>query len=357
MLWLLITIYGWIALTALSNLLLMRRPRERRTRDQGPEIAVLIPARDEERNLRRLLPQLLGPNPGLRVYVYDDDSNDGTAHVAQELGATTIRGGKLPEGWSGKNWACHRLGQVAAEDTDAEWLLFLDADVTAAFDLIPALRGMANRLRPRVGVLTGFPTILPGKGIEPIFLAWVGWALLCSSPFGFQARTGVGHSRFTNGQIHLWRSRTYTELWPNERVKGAMLEDVLIGRLLSRHKIGLEVANLSSILSVRMYETWRETLDGMSKNSYEIAGNTLGSAVVALWFVFLGWGWLFAGHAWWIAAGLLALSGVFVALAVRASVLLGIVMPVVLTIASYTVLRSISWHRKGVVRWKGRTYS
>jgi len=31
-------------------------------------------------------------------------------------------------------------------------------------------------------------------------------------------------------------------------------------------------------------------------------------------------------------------------------------MPAILTIGSYTVLRSVSWRKKGIVSWKGRTY-
>jgi hypothetical protein len=356
MIWLLCLVYGMLALVAASNLLLLRRAKDRRTPEEGPEIAVLIPARDEETNLLRLIPQLLAPNPGLKVYVYDDDSADGTAKVAAAAGAIVLKGGPLPSGWTGKNNACHRLGQAAAEDSDAAWILFLDADVTPAPDFIPALRATAATVRPGVGVFTAFPTLTPGEGPEPLFLAWVGWVLLSTNPFGLSARTGLGHSQFTNGQMTLWRSEVYTRLWPNERLKHAVLEDVRIGRMLKDEHVGLEVASMAGQFSVRMYENWHQALDGMSKNAYEITGTTTGSVAVALLFLLLGWAWLAAGTMWWAPLGLLTLSGVFAALTVRASWLGAIFMPVVLSIGAFAVLRSMVWHRRGAVKWKGRTY-
>ncbi|MHB8636594.1 MAG: glycosyltransferase family 2 protein [Fimbriimonadaceae bacterium] len=355
MTWLLCIVYGVLALIAAGNWLLMRRPKPPHSSEQ-PAIAVLIPARDEELNLARLIAQLKTPNPTLQIFVYDDESTDRTAEVAVAHGVNLIRGEPLPEGWTGKNRACHVLAEHADATSGAEWFLFLDADVRPTPDFIPALRGMLTTLRPGVKVLTGFPQILPGRGVEPLFLGWVGWVLLATNPFGLAARTGLGHSQFTNGQATLWRREVYTELWPNRQVRSAILEDVLIGRLLKRRKIGLEVANFASVMQVRMYETWRQTLDGMSKNSYEITGNIWGSVAVALLLFLLAWGWL-AVPMWWAPLLLLGLSGLFPAFTCRANPAALFVMPIVLTLGGITVLRSIYWRKKHKVTWKGRTYS
>lgn len=355
--WLLCAVYGVLALIAASNWLFLRRPRLRLGASEGPTVVVLIPARNEEENLARLLPTLLGQDHDRpRVYVFDDESSDRTAEVAAASGAIVLRGGPLPDGWTGKNRACDGLAQAVMEDCDAEWLLFLDADVRPAPDFIPALRGMLATLRPHVKVLTGFPRILPGRGIEPLFIGWVGWALLATNPFGLTARTGLGHSQFTNGQATLWRRDVYADLWPNRRVRSAVLEDVLLGRLLHGEGIGLEVADFSSVMSVRMYETWRETLDGMSKNAYEITGTAWGSMATALLFLLLAWAWL-ASPAWWAPFSLLGLSYLFPALTCRSTPLAALVAPIMLTIGAFTVLRSLHWRKRGTVTWKGRTYA
>lgn len=347
-----IAFYGLFALIAFLNLILMRRPGRRR---EGDEFCILIPARNEEANLRQLLPLLTGQNGQKpKIYVFDDESTDTTGQVAEELGATVIRPREpLPKGWTGKNRACHELAKAAAEDSNARWYLFLDADTRPALDFLDGMRDLATQVGGRCRVLTGFGKMDPGRGIEPLFLAWVGWVLLATNPFGIVSRTRMGHNRFTNGQIHAWRSDVYVHLWPNEQVKGRIMEDVMMGRLLAREKVKVETANLSEILRVRMYETWRETLDGMSKNSFEIANNVPGSILVALLFALAAVGWLVTP--WTLA--LFVFSGLCVGLTVRAAIWPAFLMPLVCLIASFTVLRSTYWRVTGKTTWKGRTYS
>lgn len=88
-------------------------------------ISIVIPARNEERNLPRLLEsaqQLDGPPS--EIVVIDDDSTDATASIASQYGARVIPSLPLPEGWTGKTWACTQ----GAEAARSPWLLYLDAD-------------------------------------------------------------------------------------------------------------------------------------------------------------------------------------------------------------------------------------
>lgn len=348
--------YGLLAFVATLNLILMRRPGYL---EEGDGLCFLIPARNEEKNLRELILALKSQDgPISKIYVFDDESEDGTAQVARELGAVLLQPREtLPKGWTGKNRACHELGKAAAEDSDAKWFVFLDADARPNPRFAGTLRELGKRVSPRIGVLTGFPTIRPGRGLEPLFLAWVGWILLSTNPFGLVCRTRMGHNRFTNGQIHAWRAEVYTRLWPNEQVKSHILEDVMMGRLCAREGVGVEVANLSATLTVRMYETWRQALDGMSKNSFEITGSYVGSICLALFLAFCGFGWLLAGGAWVWALGLLVWSGLMVAATCRSAVWPVLLMPVVCLIGAFAVLRSAWWKRTGRTNWKGRTYA
>jgi hypothetical protein len=351
--WLIVAFYGFFAFIALLNLILMRTPG-RSTNLEKP--LILIPARDEAKNLSELLPILTAQIDSSQIIVFDDESTDGTAQVVTSLGANVIAPREsLPPGWTGKNRACYELAKAAAH-TPAAWWLFLDADVRPEPDFIGAIQSLCETVRPEVGMITGFPTILPGKGIEPLFLAWVGWVLLTTNPYGLTSRSGIGHSRFKNGQVHCWRREVYLKLQPNERVRGKIMEDVMIGRLLARERIAVEVANLSSVLKVRMYQHWRETFDGMSKNSFEITENDFGAIGIAIFFLFAGWGWLLAGKLAGLAFGLFFASGVFVCLIARACwwpLLLG---PLVPTIGAVTMIRSMIWHKRGLVKWKGRVY-
>ncbi|MBX3119821.1 MAG: glycosyltransferase family 2 protein [Fimbriimonadaceae bacterium] len=349
--WALAVVYAYLLGIAATNRLLMRKPGQSPTIE--PRFSVLIPARNEEANLRRLLPRLI--EQGVSVYVFDDESEDETARVARELGAKVIQPREpLPEGWTGKNRACHELAKVAAEDSPFEWFLFLDADTLPLPSFTSHLNWLIENLGGRAKMISGFPTMLPGAGIEPLYLSWVPWVLLAMSPFGLVSRSGIGHAKFTNGQFGLWHSPTYFEVNPNERLRDKVLEDVLIGRLMAKEGRRVEIVDLSQTLQVEMYETYREALDGMSKNTYQITGSTVGTVWLAFCFLAVGWGWLFTPLPWlYFLIGMLVASKFITDSIVRGPWWLFPFIPITCTLAAYTCLRSLMWHKKGVTTWKG----
>ena len=91
------------------------------------KISIIVPARDEEHNISKLLTSIRSQSSQpLEILVIDDQSIDQTAAVARELGATVIPGKEMPAGWKGKTWAC----QQGADAAVGEWYLYLDADIT-----------------------------------------------------------------------------------------------------------------------------------------------------------------------------------------------------------------------------------
>ena len=194
--------------------------------------------------------------------------------------------------------------------------------------------------------------MLPGKGLEPLYLGWVPWILLASNTFGLVSLTGKGHNRFANGQFLLFRANAYWELDPHAEVRSAVLEDVKIGRYLAAKHVKVETGLVGSILSVRMYRDVREAIDGMTKNSYEVTGSTAGSIGLALFLLALAWGWVFAP--WTIC---LLWAGKFTTdRAVRQPWWTWPFAPITATLAAVTFVRSTVWHRRGEVVWKGRVY-
>jgi glucosyl-3-phosphoglycerate synthase len=96
------------------------------SRKAGRRLAVCIPARDEERTVGpvvRTVRQVQAWGLVDDLIVVDDHSSDATASRAMSAGATVVTSRAGP----GKGQALAR----AVEATDAEVLLFLDADVTS----------------------------------------------------------------------------------------------------------------------------------------------------------------------------------------------------------------------------------
>ena len=140
-------------LLALWNLALYRAPEPA---TDCPRISVLIPARNEERNIAAAVHAVLdSEGVALEVIVLDDASTDRTPEILAGIRDPRLRVERappLPPGWSGKQHACAALGALARH----ELLVFVDADVRLAPDALSRMAGVMNR-RPELGMASGFP--------------------------------------------------------------------------------------------------------------------------------------------------------------------------------------------------------
>jgi len=143
--WLLACVPGaiiWIVI-----LLLPWRPWSTRERLEGggnspppdtSDLTVLIPARNEARQIGRTLAAIRGQAPDVAVLMVDDRSDDGSSEAARAAGLANLRiieGLPMPDGWTGKLWA---LDQGLAEVETPQTLL-LDADIELGPGIISAL--------------------------------------------------------------------------------------------------------------------------------------------------------------------------------------------------------------------------
>ena len=103
------------------------------------KIAILIPARNEEHNIKNLLSDLSEQSllNDYSVSVLDDNSTDSTAEVVRSFAnqydkIEILEGKPLPSEWLGKNYACHQLA-VAKSDTRFSFLKSLPVTVKTLF--------------------------------------------------------------------------------------------------------------------------------------------------------------------------------------------------------------------------------
>lgn len=344
---LVLAIYILLLTVAVLNLLLV--PRIGGKSSEIHEVAFLIPARNEADKIGGLVKAIT--SQGGKVYVYDDSSEDETAQEASTNGATVLKGSGLPEGWTGKNNACYQLAKAVAEDFSGKWIVFIDADLTFKPGAVQHVAHALASLKPNIPVWTAFPRLRYANPIEAIYTCWVPFTLLALNPF-FLNRLGV-NNRFTNGQITAWRADAYWEINPHEQVKGEVLEDVLIGRLLARSGKRVAVAAATNSIEVHMYSSLAEAYRGMLKNSGQIAG--YGSIPFALFLLIIALGWTVLGASWYIGAALIVATMAATVLAARGPMWLPLFAPITVLCAGVTIIASVIARKRGV-SWKGRVY-
>ncbi|KHF30411.1 4,4'-diaponeurosporenoate glycosyltransferase [Anoxybacillus sp. BCO1] len=159
--------------TVVNSLFLVPLPKRSVFTDR-PLVSVLVPLRNEERNVKRLVRSLkqLTYEP-IEFLLLDDQSTDRTYEfLLQETKGddrfTLLQGKALPDGWAGKVHACHQLAQQA----NGAYLFFIDADVELKPTVIEALLTVATTYHAKL--VTGFPSFHPkslplvGKWLVPL---------------------------------------------------------------------------------------------------------------------------------------------------------------------------------------------
>lgn len=264
-----------------------------------PPVSVLLPVRNEARNITQCLQSLSSQSyPTIEIVVLDDNSTDATAHLASEAAAADPRirlvaGAPLPDGWSGKNWACHQLAQQARYD----YLLFTDADVRWQRGALHAV--MAEMERTSADLLSVWPTQITVSLAERIVVPLMSMALLAYLPVTFAHQSPYPTAAAANGQCMLFRRKCYHAIGGHASIAPLVLDDVTLARAVKRAGCRLRLVDANFMLTCRMYQGWKETINGYAKNIR--AGHANSSPLLLLstlvhWVIFLlPWIWLFLG--------------------------------------------------------------
>lgn len=346
---LLAVLHGGFLLIIGANLLYLRRSRRVSPQEAIPSVSILIPARNEAENLRRLLPSLVSQSyPELEILVYDDGSDDATWNVIQEYqdqGVRGYRGNGPPAGWMGKVHALYRL----TRETRHELYLFLDAD--AELQHTEALRSLVDQYEalPPGSVLTGLP-LLRGGGrllvsmVPNTILGGLPWPLVRHLP---QASLGA-----LNGQCWMLDAERYHAHEPHSQVRGEVLEDVEIGRYLKRLGISPVLCDVQRDVTVYMYTDIADAWQGFRKNAYLLAGGTPLS-FLPLYVFFLGTFTLSPLVSPWLLVSLYVIKASTDRYC-RFPLWITLLTPLSYLLSSILQFDSAIQHWTGRVAWKGR---
>jgi cellulose synthase/poly-beta-1,6-N-acetylglucosamine synthase-like glycosyltransferase len=263
------------------NLRAVRRPPVRRWRADAPLISVLVPARDEAASIGACVSALLDQDyPNLEIIVLDDESTDGTAELARgDPRVHVVAGAPWPDGWTGKNWACHQLAAHARGDV----LCFVDADTFLSPD---ALSRAAGELHDdHLGLVSMLLRTDTGTVAEVVLMPMVNHALLALLPAALMERPSHPDLAVALGPFMMVRREAYAAAGGHAASPEHIVDDVQLARAVkaSGHRVGLR--NGSTLVRTRWYEGFHEIWDGFSKNAYGGLAYRPGIALAALLIV------------------------------------------------------------------------
>jgi len=249
-----------------------------------PKVSVLIPARNEERNIGKLLAALQQQDyPELEVIVCNDHSTDQTEEILNGFAGEESRfhwfmGEKLPADWLGKNFACHQLAQKAS----GEILLFLDADVELNPDAIR--KAVAFFQQKKLALLSVFPQQKMQSLGEWTTVPVMNWILQSLLPMILVQKTRFASLSAANGQFMLFDAKEYQKFRWHERVKNENVEDIRIARLVKTSGLKMAVLLGNRDVYCRMYDQLDEAVAGFSRNIHEYFGGSR-AAMFLFWFI------------------------------------------------------------------------
>lgn len=242
-----------------------------------PFVSVLVPARNEERNILNLLNSISNQNyPNYELIILDDNSTDNTAKIVSEFIANNshiniqlIIGRELPSGWIGKNWACFQLSESANGDI----LIYTDADNTHSKDAIITSVNAINR--NNVDFLSAFPEQILVTFWEKVITPFIDLVFNSLLPLIL-----VKNSKFTslsaaNGQWIVIAKDAYKITGGHNTLKNKIVEDVEFCKLIKSKNLKAMVLNGQEIIFTRMYHNLTEIISGFNKNFYGLTNNNI----------------------------------------------------------------------------------
>lgn len=326
--------------------------------DESELVSVLIPARNEEKNIGSCLNFILAQDyKNLEVLVLDDQSDDSTKEIVQSFAEkynniSCIDGDPLPRGWTGKNWACHQLSQEAS----GKFFLFIDADVELAPKAVSsALKILADT---KTKMLSVFPTQRIKSFGEWVIVPLMNWLLLSFLPLRKVYSAKNKSFIAANGQFMLWERDTYFSIGGHKQVANAVVEDMELARKTKQHDKIITLLGGNTIFC-RMYSSFPDAFKGFSKNFYpgfNINPILFIGFVMFLFIVFAGSS-LFAmiNSKYLFVLTLIVLSRVLISVISHQNVLLNVFLHPLQMILMFVIgFNSVLSTKFGYISWKER---
>ena len=235
-------------------------------------VVAVVPARNEAELVGPVVTSLLNQGVAISVVLVDDESTDGTAEVARRASEKAgkadalivIQSQPLPAGWTGKLWSMHQ-GIERARASNPTWLMLTDADVLHGAETVANL-GLVASHGPYD--LVSFMVklhceSLPEKLLIPAFVYFF-FMLYPPAWIRNTRRSTAGAA----GGCMLVRAETLERAGGLESIRGAVIDDCSLARLLRQHGGRLWMGLTDQSQSLRRYETFADVEHMVSRTAF-----------------------------------------------------------------------------------------
>lgn len=236
-------------LCASSWWLILGKPKyipKKSARKDSKKISIIIPARNEEKNIVQLLESINKQKSSLphppEVILVDDQSEDQTANIAASLGAKVISSQTLPDGWKGKPWACLQ----GAKSASNSHLLFLDADTWLEESALVKLSTLAARADTVISICPHHVTRHHYEQLSAFFNV-----MMTAGSNNFSRPPQSETLLF--GQALLISKDIYQSIGGHEPVKDKVLENVHLSEIIRNRGIQIDNYLGRGVISMRMF--------------------------------------------------------------------------------------------------------
>ncbi|MES2873544.1 MAG: glycosyltransferase family 2 protein [Bacteroidota bacterium] len=343
-----VTLFNFI-----SNPKLTSSPRE-----YDDLVSILIPARDEEKNIMSLLQSIRNQNyRNYEVVILDDHSSDRTFKLCEEFAISdsrfrVVRGKSLPKDWLGKNFACHQL----AQESKGKYLMFLDADETIADGL---LNNTVHRMKfYRLDLLSLFTNQVMISWGERMVVPLMHFILLNLLPLRLVRLSKSPAFSAASGQFMMFSAENYKENEWHDLVRNKVVEDIEIMRTLKSLGYRGEALLANGYIFCRMYGSMSAAFQGFSKNLLAGFNNNIIGLFLYLLLVILGpiaIAYILSAELLFFALSLIILSRVMISLMSGQNVWYNIILhPVQLISMLIIAVISVKKYFTKTIVWKGR---
>ncbi|MFZ0685451.1 MAG: glycosyltransferase family 2 protein [Terriglobales bacterium] len=335
-----------------------------------PRVSVIVPARNEEADIRETLTKLLALDySNYEIIAVNDRSTDRTGQIMDEVISAdksvratrlkVIHISDLPSGWLGKTHAMW----TAAEQASGEWLLFTDADVLFKPDSLR--RAIAYAEGEGADHVVLFPRMIMKRPSERMMIAFF-QALFVFGHRPWKVADPKAKDHMGVGAFNLVRRSVYDAVGTYRALRMEVLDDMKLGKVIKNSGFAQRNVFGEDLISLHWAKGAFGIVNNLTKNFFAVLSFQWWRTVAAI----LGLGFLNLGpfvgvwlaHGWAripYAIALGSLFGIYYGMSGMSAVpaYYFFLHPVSTCLFMYTLLRSMvrTLSNDGIV-WRGTKY-